>query len=160
MTPFSSTINIIGVNPYVQVPDDVLDEVFQQAQKNKGPIPVKLTLNGHNFLQTLVKYGGRWRLYLNTPMRVATGLGVGDVATVTLSFDPDQRTVPMHPALQKALKKSRKAYQIFAKQSPSLQKEIMRYINSLKTEDSIDRNVNKAIKFLLGKERFIGRNKP
>jgi len=43
---------------------------------------------------------------------------------------------------------------------PSLQKEIVRYISFLKTEESIDRNVDNAIQFLLGKKRFIGRDKP
>ena len=43
--------------------------------------------------------------------------------------------------------------------SPSSQKEIVRYISQLKTEPGIDRNVEKAIAFLLGKGRFVGREK-
>jgi hypothetical protein len=35
----------------------------------------------------------------------------------------------------------------------------MRYINSLKSEEAIERNVERAIKFLLGKKRFVGREK-
>ncbi|WP_245545484.1 YdeI/OmpD-associated family protein [Fluviicola taffensis] len=42
--------------------------------------------------------------------------------------------------------------------TPSLQNEIVRYIANLKTEESVERNVIKAINFLLGKERFIGRD--
>ncbi|MEI9935362.1 MAG: hypothetical protein WDM71_11065 [Ferruginibacter sp.] len=43
-----------------------------QAGKDKGHIPVKGKLDGHAFIQTLVKYSGKWRLYLNGPMRKAS----------------------------------------------------------------------------------------
>ena len=43
---------------------------------------------------------------------------------------------------------------------PSSRNEIIKYISYLKTEQSIDKNVAKAINFLLGKERFVGRDKP
>ena len=33
-------------------------------------------------------------------------------------------------------------------------------IANLKTEKSVERNVTRAINFLLGKERFVGRDKP
>ena len=39
-------------------------------------------------------------------------------------------------------------------------KEIVRYIDGLKTERSIDRNVERALDFLLGKGRFVGRDRP
>jgi Domain of unknown function (DUF1905) len=61
---FKATIDIIGVNPFVLLPDPVLKNIFKQAQKDKGPIPVRGTINGHPFIQTLVKYSGYWRLYI------------------------------------------------------------------------------------------------
>jgi len=36
----------------------------------------------------------------------------------------------------------------------------MRYLSFLKTEESLDRNITRAINFLLSKEQFIGRDKP
>jgi hypothetical protein len=158
MKKFSARIQIIGVNPYVLLPSAVLDDLFKQAEKNKGPIPVRGKLNGHSFIQTLVKYSGKWRLYLNTPVRKATGLDVGDKAEVQIEFDPEPRTLLMHSKLKAALNKNKKAQKIFEQLSPSLQKEIIRYIGFLKTEASVDRNVKKAILFLMGKERFVGRN--
>jgi hypothetical protein len=38
--------------------------------------------------------------------------------------------------------------------------EIVRYLANLKTEKALDTNIDKAINFLLGKERFVGRDKP
>src|SRR5215831_537396 len=157
---FSSKIQIIGVNPYVLLPASVLKNLFKEAGKNKGPIPVRGTLNENPFTQTLVKYSGRWRLYLNTPMRKTANIDVGDIAMVTIEFEPEQRTVPMHSKLQAALKKNKKANQVFTSLPPSRQKEITRYINNLKTEESVNRNIEKVIKFLLGTERFVGRDTP
>jgi hypothetical protein len=158
MQSFSAKILIIGVNPYVLLPAKVLKELFKRAGKDKGAIPVCGTLNGKKFIQTLVKYSGKWRLYLNTPMRKAAGIDVGDMAAVQIEFDAKPRILSMHPKLNTALEKNKKAKESFEKLSPSYQKEIIRYINFLKTSASVDRNVKKAIQHLLVKERFIGRN--
>jgi uncharacterized protein YdeI (YjbR/CyaY-like superfamily) len=91
-------------------------------------------------------------------MRKAAGIDVGDMAVVQIEFDPKPRILSMHPKLKAALEKNKKAKESFEKLSPSYQKEIIRYINFLKTSASVDRNVKKAIQHLLVKERFIGRN--
>lgn len=157
---FTAKIEIIGINPFVFVPNDVLESVFAQAGKDKGKIPVQLTIEGHRFPQTLIKYSGHWRLYLNTPMRKAAKKEVGDTARFRLWFDPIERKTAMHPKLEQALKENESAQSVFEKLTPSLQLEIIRYIAFLKTEASVERNVAKAIQFLLGKARFIGRDKP
>jgi len=160
MNSFSARIYKIGVNPYVLLPAVVLKEIFKQANKNKGPIPVRGELNGNLFVQTLVKFSGKWRLYLNIPMRKAAGVDVGDVADLKIEFDPRIREVIMDVKLKLALEKNKKAKQIFEKLPPSRQKEIMRYIGNLKSEEAINKNVKRAILFLTGKERFVGREKP
>lgn len=160
MPAFKAIIQIIGVNPYVLLPDAVLKAVFKQAGKDKGPIPVKGTIDGHAYTQTLVKYSGYWRLYLNGPMRKAAGKDVGDTAAFTIDHDSTDRSLTMHPKLQKAITENKKAKAVFDALPASRQKEIVRYIGHLKNEESVDRNITRAIQFLLGKERFIGRDKP
>ena len=160
MNEFSAVIEIIGINPFVFVPDEALKAVFEQAGKSKGKIPIRMKIDGHLFEQTLIKYNGHWRLYLNTPMRKSAGKEVGQTARFEIEFDPKERTVPFHPKFKKALTENADAERIYSKLSPSLQKEILRYLSFLKTEESLDRNVRRAINFLLGKERFIGRDKP
>lgn len=49
---------------------------------------------------------------------------------------------------------------VFDGLAPSRQREIVRYIDGLKTEASVDRNVERARDFLLGRGRFIGRDHP
>jgi len=158
MNSFSAKIQIIGVNPYVLLPAKVLNDLFKQAGKEKGPIQVKGKLNENKFTQTLVKFSGKWRLYLNTPMRKAAAIDVGDIAKVEIEFDPKPRIIPMHSKLGEAFNKNKKAKAAFKKLAPYRQKEIIRYISSMKTEESVERNIKKSIDHLLGKARFVGRD--
>lgn len=160
MQKFKAKIQIIGVNPYVLLPARVLKEIFKQAGKDKGKIPVKMKIDGHAFTQTLVKYSARWRLYLNTPMRKAAGKAVGDYAAFEIEFDPVKREIKMHPGLEAALKKDKEAKNTFDSLSPSRKLEIVRYISFLKKEETINKNITRVINFLNRKERFVGRDSP
>jgi hypothetical protein len=154
---FKAKIEIIGINPYVAVPEDILNEVFKQSGISKGPIPIKGTVNGKAYTQTLMKYQGAWRLYINMVILENSPKRIGEIIVVTIAFDPADRTIKPHPALVKALSGNKKANAVFNGLSPSLKKEMIRYISNLKTEESISKNVQKAIDFLLGKGRFVGR---
>lgn len=160
MQRFEATIDIIGINPYVLVPEAILQSIFKAAGKDKGQIPVKLQIAGQDFMQTLVRYSGDWRLYLNGPMREVSKTTVGDAIAIGIAFDPSDRATAMHPKLQNALDGDAKAKAVFEKLAPSHQKEVMRYLNNLKSEESVERNVIKAIAYLHGKQRFVGREKP
>jgi hypothetical protein len=148
MKIFKTRIRIVGVNQYVLVPQAVVDDIFRQAGQDQGPIPIEGQLDGKPFTQMLVKYGGRWRVYLSKPIRKAAGKDVGDRVEVHLAYDGVDRPVPMHPKLADALSGNERARSAFEALSPSRQKEILRYINGLKQESSIDKNVGMTIKFL------------
>lgn len=160
MSVFKAKIEIIGINPYVTPPQEILQQIFDEAGKLKGAIPVRGKLNGYEFHQTLVKYSGAWRLYLNTPMRKNTGLTVGDWAEFDIRYDSDPPRTAMPPALVVALENHPDALLIFNKLSPSHQKEFKNYIASLKSEEAINRNVARVIDHLMGKVQFMGRKGP
>ncbi len=160
MNKFEAKLDIIGINPFVLVPEKILDELFGQAGKDKGPIPICGTVNGKKYVQMLVKYRGEWRLYVNTTMLENSPNRVRETVEITVVFDPTERTVEPHPKLLKALKENPKAKKVFNRLPASRRKEIIKYISFLRTEKSIEKNVARAINFLLGKERFIGRDKP
>jgi len=159
MKPFSAKIQIIGVNPYVLLPSTLLKYIFQKAGKDKGAIPVQLKIDGKNYIQNLVKYSGKWRLYLNTPMRKAAGKDVGDTIVMKIDFDSKPRITPMHPKLKLAFKENPTVKKAFEKLSPSRRKEILRYINFLKSEESVNKNIQRAIAHLTNSKPFIGREK-
>jgi len=160
MHKFKAKLEIIVGNPFVFVPSVILDKIFQQANKNKGTIPVRGTINGKQYQQTLLKYSGEWRLYINIKMLKNSPRRIGEMIEVEIEFDLTDRTIKPHPKWAQALTDNKEAKEVFDNLSPSKQKEIVRYISNLKTEKSVDKNVIRAINFLLGKERFVGRDKP
>jgi len=151
MLSFSQKIGKIGVNPYVSPPENILRKLFRMARKEKGPIPVRGTIDGAVFKQTLVKYAGKWRLYINGPMLRNSGLKLGDTAHISIKFDPSSREVLMHPALGKVLAKNLRAKSEFAKLAPHRRKEILRYLHNMKTKESLERNIGIVIGHLSGK---------
>ncbi len=158
MLSFTAQIEIVGINPFVPLPDEVLAQLFIRAQKDKGPIPVKGFINDQFFLQRLIKFKGTWRLYINTSMLKNSPKRIGETIDIKIEYDPAERVITPHPKLVEALALNPKAKAVFDALTPSLQLEIVRYISRLKTEASVDKNLIKTIDFLLGKGRFIGRD--
>ena len=152
MPRFSATIYKIDINPVVDPPPETLEVIFRQAGKSKGPIPVHGKLNEASFIQTLVKFRGAWRLYINGPMLKDSGLKVGDTAKIDLEYDPHTHVVAMPSELQAALKKDKTAKLEFEKLTPSRQKEVLRYLGSLKTQASLERNIERVLRHLRNEE--------
>lgn len=152
MVKFRSKIYVIGINPVVDPPERVLRSILAEAGKDKGPIPVRGTINGAEFSQTLVKYAGAWRLYINGIMLKDSGTALGERIEVEIEFDPRPRDVPINVELAAALKENKTAKRAFESLAPSRQKEILRYIGSLKSIDTIAKNVDRVISQLSGSD--------
>ncbi len=148
MVVFSASIYKLGINPVVDPPEDVLSAIFDASGRSKGPIPVRGTLNGARFIQTLVRFKGAWRLYINGTMLRDSGLSVGDVATIEIEFDPDPRDVAVPETFDQALRGDEKARRAFAGLSPSRQKEILKYLGALKTSEALEKNVERVLQQL------------
>ena len=156
MPRFAAKIHKIGINTLVDPPEDILDALFRKAERSSGPIPVRGKINSAEFTQTLVKYSGAWRLYINGPMLKNSNLSVGEIADVEIEFDPRPREVPVPKQLAAALQKHPNARTAFESLSPSRRKEIARYIGSLKTGESITRNIRRVIEMLIDDEANEG----
>lgn len=160
MYKFRVEIEIIGVNPFVFVPEKILQAIFKKAGKDKGTIPIKGTLNGSPYKQTLVKYSGAWRLYINTTMLKNSPKRIGEEVKLSVEYDAEPRIVLPPSKFIKALNQNKEAQTTFDKLSASRQLEIVRYLANLKTKETLEKNITRAINFLLGNERFVGRDKP
>jgi len=160
MHTFTATLEIIGVNPFVQVPDEVLADVFAQAGRSKGPIRVHGTVNGQPYQQTLVRYAGLWRLYINLLMLSNSPRRIGEVLAIGLDYNAVAAPVLTCAAFEKTLAETPEAREVFERLSPSRQHEIVRYLARLKGEETLARNLERAVGFLLGKNRFVGRDRP
>lgn len=160
MFKFSAEIKIIGINPYVFVPDEMLEEIFKQAGKNKGYIPVAGTINEKPFRQTLVKYSGHWRFYINTSMLKNSPRRIGEIVEIVIQFDPESRDIEAPELFMKALNANPIAASVFNGLAPSRKFEIVRYLARIKSAKILEDNIARAINFLMGNGRFVGRDKP
>jgi hypothetical protein len=110
---FKARIERIGINPFVFVPGKILKEIFRQSGKDKGHIPVRGSVNRKSYKQTLVKYSGDWRLYINTTMLNDSPKRIGEIIEVRIQYDPVDRTIEPHPAFAKALNDNQEAKKVF-----------------------------------------------
>jgi hypothetical protein len=146
-TTFSATIKKVGINPCVDPPARV-----SKAFGIRGYVPVRGTLNGNNgkrFTQTLVPIGdGRHRLFVNGPMLKSATVAVGDRIEVSLTLNRSVRKEPMPGSLAKKMRASKSATATWESLTPSRQKEILRYLNSAKRPETLERNVDRTIAML------------
>jgi Bacteriocin-protection, YdeI or OmpD-Associated/Domain of unknown function (DUF1905) len=147
-------------HPFVFVPEKILNALFEGSGKTKGPIRIKGTVNDVPYRQTLVKYSGEWRLYINTIMLASSPKRIGETLSITIALDIESREVQAPPKFLEQLNKNKIAKKAFESLPPSRRNEIVRYLANLKTESSLDKNIKRALAFLTGKERFVGRDKP
>ena len=156
---FTAKIDVVGVNPFVFVPGEILDTIFKAAGKNTSPIPVRGSINGAGFKQSLVRYQGDWRLYINGVMARAGGFKfsniakiVGETVTIDVEYDPEPVAYEMVPEFQKTLNGDTKAKAAYDELTPGRQKEILRYLGSLKSREALQRNITRVMQHLRGEE--------
>ena len=146
---FSAPIYVTGINPCVDVPK----KISVKLKAVKGYIRVKGTINDYPFIQTLVPVkDGPYRLFVNRLMLKGSSTQTGDKASFTLEQDNEPRTEPFPAGFLKALMKAG-LYERFDQLSPSRKKEILRYLNNLKTKESLARNIEKVILQLQKREK-------
>lgn len=119
MYVFTARLEIIVGNPYVLLPQEILYHILEDAGKSKGPIPVKGTINGNDYQQTLLKYSGKWRLYINLKMLKNSPRRIGETLSIEIAIDPSDRTIKPHPLLIQALKENPQADEVFNRLSAS-----------------------------------------
>ncbi|RKT01982.1 YdeI/OmpD-associated family protein [Chryseobacterium defluvii] len=154
---FTAKLEIIGINPFVFIPEDILNTIFETSGRNKSPIPVKGSVNGKEFKQNLMKYLGEWRLYINLTMLPNSPKRIGETIDVSVEYDDSDRSIPIHPDLDRAIKEDPLVLKNFEALIPSRRLELIRYIHHLKTEESIRRNIDKIIRHLKGETDFFGK---
>ena len=143
MHNFSAEIYKVGINAVADVPV----EVTAALHKGKGYIRIKGTINGFAFSTTLVPVkGAPYRLFVNIPMLKGGNAALGD--TAKFSIEPETAPVdhdyPMVPQLEKQLK-AKKLLSAFEGLTPSRRKDILKYLNYLKTEEALQKNIDKVI---------------
>lgn len=152
MRTFNAKVIKLGINPCVDVPTAVVQNLLKDSNKTSGPVQVKASVNRTPFEANVVKYSGAWILYLNTQIRLNANVEVGDSVHVALAYDPKLRMPETPDVLKSALNKNKRAKDAWRLQPRSRRKEVLLYLNSLKTQEALIRNTGKVIRLLLEKK--------
>jgi hypothetical protein len=148
MPRFTAPLEARGAGRLVEVPLDVR-AVFGRARA-----PVKATVNAHTFRSTIAVYGGKYYLGLNREVRDAAGVEVGDVLTIDLERDEDERTVEVPHDLGAALDPATRV--TFDGLSFTHRREYVRWIEEAKRDETRARRVAKAVELIRAGVRTPG----
>jgi hypothetical protein len=160
---FTADIQLRGINPYILVSAEQADRIKPGW---KQPMPVLITVNGQPdpawHINMMPVGDGSFYLYLDARVRRASDTGVGDKVEVTIDFDDGYRGGPQHampPELEAELAEHPAAQERWHSLTPSLQKEVLRYLATLKSDEARHRNRQRLVRVLNGaKERFLARD--
>jgi hypothetical protein len=160
---FRAKIELRGINPYVLVSPARAERIKPGWKK---PMPVLVQVNGQPdpaWRVNMMPAGdGSFYLYLDGVVRKASGTDVGDMVAVSVVFDEAYRSGPQHDMLPEFAARLDADPPVKARWdglSPSLRKEILRYLANLKSEAARQRNIERAVAVLGGaKERFLARD--
>lgn len=113
----------------------------------KGYIRIKGTINGFDFTQTLVPVkSAPYKLFVNIPMLKGGNAEIGDTAEFAIEqdFTKKEDYYPMVPELEKRLK-TEKLTDAFDALTPSRKKDILKYLGYIKTEITLQKNIDMVI---------------
>lgn len=159
---FTATIQKRGINPYVLVSTEIATQLKENWRK---PLPVLVQVNNKPEppwpINMMPAGDGSFYLYLSGEVLKASKTQVGSIVEVKLQFDANYKPGPAHPMpawFSEALEQNELAMQGWNELIPSLQKEILRYMDRLKSVEAQTRNTQLAIHVLSGgKGRFLAR---
>jgi len=154
---FVATIYKVGILRCVSVPE----EICTRLRPGKGrTAPVVATVAGQTLRTTLLPVaGGGYRLYLNGAMRKAAGADAGDPIGVTLRLDRTSREMPVPNDIAAALSRARDAREYFLAKSPSLRREVLRYIEQAKAPATRARRIANCVRELTRRARKLRRHR-
>jgi hypothetical protein len=119
-------------------------KVVEALGAGKRP-PVRVTINGYTFRSTVAVMGGKYMLGINADVRAAAGVAGGDMVDVDAELDIAPREVTVPPELSKALARNLKAKAVFEQLSYSKKRLYTLPIENAKTDETRQRNLDKAI---------------
>lgn len=100
---------------------EVPEEVIEKLASGKRP-PVKVTINGYTYPNTIAVMNGVYMLSVSADVREKARIQSGDKVEVQLELDTQPREVEIPLVLQKALAKNAKAKKFFETLSNSNKK--------------------------------------
>ena len=119
-------------------------EVVAALGTNKRP-PVRVTINGHTYRNTVAVYGGVFMLGVSAEHRAAAGVQAGDELDVDIELDTAPREVTVPPDFADALDADAEARRCFDRLSYSHKQRHILAIEQAKTVETRQRRIAKAV---------------
>jgi len=140
-----------GAWTYLPIPFDV-NQVFG----SKARVSVAGTINGFSFRNSLMPEGdGTHSMMVSKELQTGANARAGDLVSVTLGPDMEERVVSMPPELEAALTKNRLGAAVFDTMTYSQKKEYVGWISTAKQAATKANRVTKAVDMLaVGKKRL------
>ena len=150
---FKAKIYKTGINWCVDVPT----EITELLSAEKGRINIKGQINGFGFSKTLMPVKNEpHRLFVNQVMMKGGKTALGQIATFKIEQDTE-KTVKEYP-IPLILTEQLKKYQLtiaFDNLTTSRKKDILKYLNYIKTDETLLKNIDKIITQLKNKEKNV-----
>ena len=140
---FTTTIFSTGNSTGIEVPEKVIDGFGV----GKRP-PVKVTVGGHTYENTVAVMGGKYMISLSAANRKAAGVEGGDKVKVTLELETAPRAVELPGDFAKAQAKVPAAKKFYDGLSPSMKKFHVTNIEGAKTDETRTRRIAKSVEML------------
>lgn len=132
--------NINGA--YVEIPFNI-EEVFGAKR-----VKVKATFDGFEYRGSIVYMGGICMIGITGQIRKAIGKDFGDMITVTVEKDEEERTIEIPEDFQSVLNHEPAAQEFFQNLSFTNRKKFCDWINSAKKAETRLERIQKAIVML------------
>jgi hypothetical protein len=142
---FETVVGTEGAGTFLEVPLDV-PAVFGRVRA-----PVRVTVNGHAWRSTVMRYGERYYLPLNRANREAAGVAAGDTVSVLVESDDAPRTVAVPEDLTVALEAEPGAREAFDAASFSHRREWVEWVEEAKRAETRSRRVRGVVEQVLAR---------
>lgn len=150
---FKAEIYKTGINWCVDVPLEITELMISE----KGKINIKGKINGFDFTKTLMPVkNSLHRLYVNQAMMKGGKTALGETATFEIEQNNEkaEKEYPIPLLLIEQLKKEQLTT-AFESLTASRKKDILKYLNYIKTEATLLKNIDKLINQLKNKEKNV-----
>jgi len=150
---FTATIYKTGINYAVDVPAEITSKLIAI----KGYIKIKGTVNGFPFTKSLVPVkNGLYRLFVNVITLKGAKTWANETARFVIEQDDEilERDYPM-PDLLTIQLKEKELLDTFNSLSNYRKKEILRYVNNIKTSETLQKNISRLIAQLEQKSKDV-----
>jgi hypothetical protein len=142
---FDAVIGAEGDGTFIPVPLDV-PAVFGRVRA-----PVRVTVGGHTWRSTVMRYGTDYVVPLSRANREAAGVQAGDAVSVALESDGQPRTVEVPDDLAAALEAAPGARAAFDDCSFSHRREWVEWVVEAKRPETRERRVRGVVEQVLAR---------